>query len=485
MIAANLFTICSGYSEAFHAATGRSIVPSRMSLLSSLVSLSVVGSVPEGGSVTYAQVLQAQTQDSVDGPSMHTTVIGDQIDFLIPQVNQHIAYVKNTVVPKIKSFSGEMDDALARLSARTPYEQFNIIQVREPSVLRDDGFMELVNQFADPSMPAPAALGSLPAQSYAELVNAMRVSDARVNAQIDGWLALKGESWLTDLWTSLFAVNNAAPTGEYKDLFDRGFVGVASLPSFSRMDVATALFLISRGLLDAPIENAGMSLSQWRETMDRISRYAAYQVKASTLALASTERSGTVILSVGRGGQIIEVYAPNYTKYLDQGGTVEDILGAALSGGARFDLTQLKSSSEDYQAVWKNFQVTNQSTLNAQAVSILRSTAISAFQMLAVSEGEQEQECLSQMGITLPGMVKSAQDYINGCSMDCLKDVDRLAIDLVAGIRYQYTPAKMFLEAMHDAEKAGCTSPREAAMHAGVMYVCDYLAGQMAVSSAA
>lgn len=480
MINSKIFEICAGHADGFYEATGKTIVPAGRSMLSSLVSLSTVGSVPEGGPVSYAQVLQAQTQDSVDGPSLHTAAIGAQIDYLIPLVSSHIAFVQNNVRGKVMAFHEAMEEEISRQNARTPYESFDIVQVSEPELLHNADFMDMVKLYADPDSVIPA-FTQMPALSFEELSKAMAVTGS-ANTQVSNFIGSVGEAWLLDLWATYFATGNMGVSGQNEGQFEGGILGLQNLPALQRMNNSLAVFLISRGLMEDPVEGASMSLGDWRHAMDKISRFAAAQFASGARFVETTLRDESVIIGVSSNQRRISVYAPMYVKYMEEGGTVEDILGAALANSSTtYSLSELQSRNTDFQAVWKNFQVTNQSSMDYRSLMQLRSTASSLFEDVLKEVDSDELACIQHLGNSFDGMRAQAAAVIEGMSLAGLRRAEDLALTLVAGIRFAHTPAESFLRNMMEAEQAGCKSAQEAAAYAAALYVADYMASEMAI----
>lgn len=484
MISTNVFQIAQANAQALKATINKSITASGRSILSNLVGLSYIGSIPDSDKVTMADVLAAATDDSLDGPSAHTAQIGGYIDTLIPLVSSHISFVQNTVCPKVFSFDEKYSEVVRRLDQQTPYGLFDIVELTAPAPLGNDNFMMLIERFADKGVPAANPVVTLPAQSVQELLEIMRVSSQSVNDDIVKWIAEQGDDWLLDLWHHYFAGANTSPSGNGHQ-FKGSFNGIGNLPTFERLNVALAVFLLARGLLDNPLDNSAMSLSQWRDTMDSISRFAGAQVQYAIGSLKTIERLETVILGVTNDSKRILVNSPTYTKYLDAGGTIEDILGAAVSNKAQtYTLGTLQEQGEGFREVWKNFQAMGQSSLNARAAVTMRNEAKALFANTLRDLTDDEIQILNMKNQSRESLQTQADECIDSLSLKDLRDCSHLAVCLIAGIRYSHTPAKQFLCDMKEAEEAGCETPAEAAAVAAINYVCDFLTCDLALTDA-
>lgn len=486
MISANVFNIASINADALREVTKMGVVPSGRSILSSLVGISCVGGVSQEGDVSYADILAAATQDSADGPSEHSYVIGNYIDTLIPIVTQQIAFIQTQVVPKVCDFECKMDATMTRLEAMSPMADFNIIQVSDVSVLREAEFLDMVQRYADPDIDIPMAPGSLPALSTEELLKIMSVSSGALDQSLKAYLATKGDAWLQDIWHYYFARQNTSPSGSAGAGIHRdGLVGLQRMASYDRQAVSLAVFLLSRGMLDEPLEAAGMSLTNWRSLMDAISRWSAHQTVAATRQLTSVNQGETIVLSTADNGKTIVVNSDAYAKYLEKGGELTDIIGAVLHNRSmNYSIQGMQENGEKYKQVWDNYCAVSRSWLDSKAATMLRAEAMAAFAHLCHVCNEDEQEYMTSCGASFEGMQAQAKEILDSMSLKQLRHSRELSLCLVAGIRFAHTPAKQFLLDMQEAQDAGCEKPAEAAAVAALGYIADFLSCDLALTPA-
>lgn len=481
MIHSHVYKACLLHAASFVETTGMQVIPSGNTVLSSLVGQSVVGHVPDNEEITYGDVLQAITQDTSDGPSGHTRVIGAVIDKYIPMVSDHIAYVKNTVRPKVVRMEDAARAALSLMENKNPYSLFTVTQTRESSLVDEESLMSLVERFASSDEPVPVVVNNFPAVSKEELIRITSVSSARVNQAIAEWLAEQGDSWLTDVWSTFFSLSNTTSSGKNPAKICQNFSGISSLKSFERFNLGMVLFLLSRGLYDEPLDGAGMTLAEWRNHMDNVSRFCGNQAKIAAKIILNFRQSKVVIMDVSKDRKLVTVYQPVYQEYLQQGGTVEEVLGAAISGSAPvYSLSDLQESVKSFYNIWKNYELVSQSTLSVQTVERMRLEYKSLF--LSLFDNSQEETLLlTELGLKKSTMIKEAEAYIDSLNLPGLRNVGEVCLRLVAGIRYSYTPGEKFLRNMIEASKVGCDSPQEAAAYAAYIYMCDFMCTEMAL----
>lgn len=486
MISANVFNIASVNADALREVTKMGVIPAGRSVLSSLMGVSCVGGFSQEGDVSYADILAASTQDSTDGPSEHSAMIGTYIDTLVPMVTQQIAFIQTQVVPRVYEFESKMDGVLTRLEGMSPMADFNIIQVSDVAVLRETEFMEMVQRYADPDVNIPDSPGSLPAMSTEELLKIMTVSSGALDQSLKAYLATKGDGWLQDIWHYYFARQNTTPSGSVgANIYQGGLAGMERMASYDRQAVALAVFLLSRGLLDEPLDNSGISLSNWRSLMDAISRWSAHQAITATRQLSSIAQGETIVISTADNGRTIVVNSEAYAKYLEQGGELTDIIGAVLSNRSlNYSIQGMQEAGDRYRQVWDNYCAISRSHMDSKAATMLRSEAMHAFVHLCKVCNEDEHEYMTTCGVSFEGMQAQVKEIVDGMSLKQLRHTRDLALCLVAGVRFAHTPAKQFLLDMQEAQDAGCEKPAEAAAVAALGYIADFLSCDLALTPA-
>lgn len=483
MIPASIFQIAQGHAAALKETTGKSITPVGRSTLSELVAHSYIGVLPESDQVSMADVLAAATSDDMDGPSIHSAILGSRIDSLVPLVASHISFVKNEVCKAMYAFEEKYGTEVGKIESATPYGMFDIREMTMAAPMENAGISDLVERFADMNSPIPPLLQTLPAQSADQLLEFMRVSSNSANESINKWISDQGHGWLEAIWQHYFASASVTPNPAF--VFRGGYAGMASMPAFERLNVGLAVFLLARGLMDEPMEGAGMGLSQWRQDMDIISRFAGGQARHAMSMLDMIKRQQIVILGVSNQGKTVSVNSEFYGKFIDAGGTIEDVLGAALSNRTQtYSYDTLTSEGSGFREIWRNYQAMGQSSLNARAVITLRAEAKALFNEATKGLEGEEAQLLALSGLNAESLYQRGCDMIDNMGLDQLRDSSKMAMELIAGLRYAHTPAKQFLCDMKEAEAAGCTEPSEAVLLAAINYVADAASAELALTTA-
>lgn len=481
MIAQSTYQIAATAAAALRASLGCRIIPKSDSLLGQLNNLAYTGmdgKTPE--SVSTAQLVAELTVDTAQSSSAHTGAIGAMIDELSPKIVSHIAYVQNVVKPRFLQVQEALQKTVDDLQSQSVAANFDVVQINLPALLDDEAFLGLMSRFAEPGISPRSNLATLPVLTFQQLLDTMAVSSRSTDALTKQWLAQKGEDWLLGVYTAFFASGNMPAKLQSSDSqYGLGVLGLERMPSLQRMEVAMAVFLLSRGFLDAMpgnMDGIGMSLPQWRDNMDTYSRYAAQQFTLANKQVSTMRQAGTVVVGVSDSNQRVMVLSDTYSAWLGAGGTVETLLGAVISErSSTYTAADLTNNSKDYDAVWGNYASVGESTRQVRMRRALISTAASLFAIQAALPVDEERGLDTLVNPNSPKRQQAVQDYLDSLTTEQLQDSTEVALVLIAKMRFDYTPAYSFLSDMLRAQKSGCKDPQEAAGVAGLNYVCDYL----------
>lgn len=487
MISSSVFNIAKNSADALFSATGHRIVPISSSIVGAMMESSyTTAATEEGQAVDAGELIEQMTMDTAQSSSMHSFNKGVFADELIPKVQSHIHFIQNEVRPRFVQLQEQLHEFIEEHTKNGAASMFDVQAVVEPAMMGEDSFRGLIDRFADENVNEAETLTTLPAMGYNDLLSVMQLSNDSIDASAKAWLQSKGEEWLSCVYSCFFSRNNQPiPECHENTAMAKGMDALYGLPMAQRMDVGTAVFLIARGLLDTPPEaDVGMTLNQWRDVMDRYSRVAANAVMSAWDQYESTRSEDTLIIGITNNGYGAIVYEPTLNKFLEEGGCIELIFGAIVSNRQlSYTRSEIISNSQDYKKIWENFEATAEQTIRARVQNGVRSFVVSTYINGLREQSALEAEYYAENAIDPQSTVEIVDNYLRDLSRSDILNAEKVALEVIAGIRYSYTPAKQFLTDMLDMHASGCIEVSEAALVAAVNYVADYLSTQVGLTA--
>lgn len=194
-------------------------------------------------------------------------------------------------------------------------------------------------------------------------------------------------------------------------------------------------------------------------------------------------QSGQVIIYPDYTDNSMVVDKSSYDAFLEAGGSPEIVLGCKVGSLGLFSGAELGEFATRCASAWRNFALLHGTTAENERCSILASIYKVLWDESLSNGPEFEMAHRAQNPGLIGDYTAFAFKFIEEQPLEALERTQDMALHLMAGIRYEYTPALMFLQEMAKAHaKHPGISPREAASVATVKYIASYVATQIATT---
>lgn len=177
----------------------------------------------------------------------------------------------------------------------------------------------------------------------------------------------------------------------------------------------------------------------------------------------------------------VNIYEESFAKLAEAGLSIDVIFGfiADSTSGSDITVEQLIAGASTYLDKWNHTRSLYLLSLNANRLSIFKQILRSTFESSLDKEVENEDEktFLAQSGPAfLQETKKLGSDYIDQLQVSDIDDMDKIALDLVAKIRYRFTNAYFILSEMQEILNMDeDIDAKEAALYATIYYITDFL----------
>ena len=260
---------------------------------------------------------------------------------------------------------------------------------------------------------------------------------------------------------------------------------LANLPAGERVTVSFFGKLMVDYIRQNVPSDATENLSAFEAAAENLSSYLEYQAGSAYLAYINTAERKNVVFSYDYENRRVVVNGTAYRGWLEAGGTPEVLLGCLIGGKSAYTAESLDVVTLEAQRLWNTYNITHTQEHEVRRASLLRSLYVALF----VESMGQVQVFEEDYRKTHPQHAELASEQVaqivKGKSTRELSDIDEMALQLIAGVRFCYTPALSILSEVNRIEVAHPdTDPREAALVAACDYVAEYLVGQMLVNKA-
>lgn len=173
----------------------------------------------------------------------------------------------------------------------------------------------------------------------------------------------------------------------------------------------------------------------------------------------------------------ITVYEENFAKLAEAGCSIEVLFGYVSSENSNsVTVNELIANKENYISKWNTVRSLYVISMNGNKINIFRQIACSKFDETIVELTEEEKEVSNNSSQLLQETRDKAYAFIDNIQLSEIDDIDRICLELVAGIRFRFSNAYFILNEMTEIFKMSDNiDPMEAALYASVKYVTDFL----------
>jgi hypothetical protein len=243
-------------------------------------------------------------------------------------------------------------------------------------------------------------------------------------------------------------------------------------------------YLIANGFEEHMPDGVNAPLDELRRQLARMREQAGRAIAAELRRRTRDLQTNYLVFAVRdhdwsyspEGRKVVFVNNDVYLKYLNEGGTVESIYGAALAG-VRMDYGVLMENAEMYTKKWNKFIGLHNQRVSAQIYRTQREAARLA---MAMYINEQDQENLIQPKADLH---KKTVVCLGNLQPKQFEDEAVAIRTLVCDVIYEHTNAKMVLNAMDTAELDNPDlNPRECALYATIDLLARWMAAQIEIN---
>lgn len=406
------------------------------------------------------------------GVTEHQVFISNMVDEIAEPVKNHVA-VARQIGALTSEFESKVRNYAAEASDQTAVGSFDIVKdelgpLFDISIVQND--VERAPKRLIGYNTATVCAGP---RTEEELRGYLYTKNTDYNEAVDATLSFYGDNFLTNIWMGMFCNVSGVETPYH-------VANLANLPLAERLTVCYIAWLIANHIHGEVPPDAVGNMTQFQSVTSELSQFLHAQVGYCGDKMLGYGSDKMVVVRYEPSVRRIVVNGPNYRKWLEQGGQPEIVLGCCLTGATAYDSEALNYNRETALRAWNGYVMFHNQEADVRAAELLRSLYISC--MLEQMQSVQPYE--EQYRKDNPGHAEMVIDkttkIVRSKSITQLKDFSKMSLELVAGLRFCYTPSLLILSEIDEILRSNPEAdPREAALVASASYIAEYLLGQI------
>lgn len=459
------------------AAKGQALLPVPGSLLGELVSESVppasdlnwlIGVSPQELAMNYGIVISQMTEDKTGQPSEHSMVLGGFVDQLSKVVTGHLAYAKGVVRPAVTELKTELLAIEQRLKASFQEVDVKMESRYLPEILKDDSFLDSLRIYNERTPTKVEGRLNLGSRTNDEVRALMTTGHQRTDEMIVTWLSRQPANFPISVWNTYF---NTEPGVERFDKMSSGVMDV-----FQDADFTLGAYLIANRIKDEVQATSDLGLSAYKNLVGEVIDHVAPRLVGNLKQVYNLVKGKRIVVGTSPLKKMIVVNGELYDQWIATGGKPETILGMYVLNEVLYSADLIDAKSEYFQRKWQGYTTMLHTRNSNSFFARFKEETLLAFERSLAKElqGEEELNQLNRNRLTT--IATTGRDYIDDLGSDEF-DIEKMALVLVAKIRFSHTSAFQILSDIVAASKANPNiDVRDAALIATINYVGDWLA---------
>lgn len=423
--------------------------------------LSKIDTLPE----TLYQPMQPTMMADGGNFDTHTDYQEAASTALGAQLASHISHATTVVLPAIADLIGVIKAAQDHES-QSGVASFRVEMVKGSSLLDLSEIIEQVDGFGTVSSPKelPLVLDFKPLGDE-DLMKLMQIGATAYDNSVAEFVSQAGMQNIREVWDTVFG-GNPAGVANY-DVF-RSDPTKAEYRNFATFLIASRL-LQDKDKLPEVTGDSRMSAAKYPLALRALVEVSGAALYVLLLRKRQQEKLGKLIDRVE--GKVVYVNKSVYDRFMNDGGDIETILGAAITSGPSATVPDIQANLEKYQQAWSFYAMREKANAVSSELITVR-YAINGYlhQYLRSTD--------DQVVIDNRELIASQIDqWVSGIYKPALLDVHTLATNTICTVLYNHTEAHRILCGVTDAMQANPSISKEDAL---CMSVTDYVAAWFA-----
>lgn len=383
----------------------------------------------------------------------------------------HVAFATTVVIPAVHELHNKIKETM-NIDERCGVRSYSIEMVTGSPLFDVPAITSKLEEFANlrPAENQPLVL-DYPSLTDDELLALLKIGAEAYDTAIDQFVANEGIELVRDVWNTVFS-NQNSQFRTYDDYRADRVKGQSR--NFATYLFATRLLI---GGENMPMGTGVNGLSGAKYTL---ALKNLQEVSGGALYIAMESRNnqtkiGKLIEKIDN--QTVYVNKAVYDRFMDEGGDVETILGAAVSGDKKTYLEDIVANTEKYKQAWA-YQVTlaKQNAESGMLLSVRRAISDYLRQYVKTSDDEV-------VRANVRTILDNVDDFCSHVYNPELKDVDILAMKAVCLTLFNHTDAIEILRGVNEAMVMNEDISKEDALNLAVLnYVACWFADQIDIA---
>lgn len=403
--------------------------------------------------------------------SLHSAYMSKAAVAISTSLAEHVRHIMSTVMPAVGAANQKLKE-VAESDCTVGPRSYRVESVPTSPFFELSDFTRKLEEFGSIVVPNDVAL-TLDYKPMAgnQVMELMKVGSEAYDSAVELFAASVGFDFLEQIWNQAFTYDRS--TKSLNDLRADPKTGQAG---------AMAIYLIASKLL-ADTDNmpevtgqAMLSRASYGTALRALLEASGYSVYSQWTGANALVKAGKLIDKIVN--RVIYVNGQVYDKYMEDGGDVEVILGAAITSKDAY-VSELTEKAETYKSKWQQVVATEKHNASKNQLMESQRVLLDFVRQYVIDNAPNDPVIANNMET----IFEAARIIVDRISLPELDQTHLVACKVVCGAIYNHTQAYEFLSIYNDVVKNNPEMDPEQATTASVtQFVCDWVATMVLVA---
>ena len=412
-------------------------------------------------------------EDSKEPTLGHNEAMVAGVSLLTGSLTSSLGFMKSSILPIIKDLSSQVQEVMHKVNNANPISDFSVVQLSIPgSVLEQPYGLSRYEHITPTNAVAKNGL-NIPYDKETTIALSATGNDAITNDTMMLFTVVD-DKLIKTTWDMLF--NRAFVPSHVKD-------HLSTIDVFSKIRLLAVMLLVANNIEDQPQSVTDtMTLAEYQQLMIGIKQFIGSNLNRSLMNANQLVRGKTLVTYSNVRERKICVYAPHYRTFLDEGGTVEALLGRCIVDDQVNRIGEILNKVVTYGKAWSSYVLYTNRDQAQMALRVFSSNITHLFreQCKTMTKAEKEYHHCDVMPASVFHRFHEELECVHAQD---LTNIDDVCMRLVTKSRFHFTDAYTTLKYMSDISKSNPEIPtQEAHLIATIEHVAKYLAEQITIN---
>lgn len=390
-------------------------------------------------------------------------------------VRNHLALARTVVVPEVTHFVESVTPVIDEVS-RDPLHEIEIVQCANYSFMAEPALLDSLERYKDQATYDIEGGFQHTTRTDEQVLELMKTGSITLDEAVAIYVSKLTPGTLQHVWETMFT-NIPQPDGDSAKTTTQ----LLNEPEYA-VCRSLVTFLVARNLISNPQEDAGMSLTAYKDLLNQYRTQAALGLLRAKYRQDLSNKVGYLVERIVKKDGFVKIFVnPTlYKEWINEGGDNTALFGLSTLDNPELTKSYITDNSVALKNVWDKHTVLTSTVVKLRKFNKIREILATEFNSHVANLSPEELPIQQRANV-----ISKFNEALEKTKLDEVDNIHGLILRLVCTARYGHTSAYEILSTLDRVKKSNPNMDiKTAASIMTAMYVSKWVASMFRVESA-